>query len=131
AQRMTISAESAAVHHENIVKQPESFGGPVRKGFDFGHMISAVDYLQAQQVRLKMKEEFAAMFKQVDVLISPTHPFTATKIGKETILHNGKEISAYDNVSRFSRPGNLVGLPTISLPCGLHEGLSVDIQILG
>lgn len=131
AQRMTISAESAAVHHENLVKQPENFGEPVRKGFDFGHMISAVDYLHAQQLRLKMKEEFAALFNKVDVLISPTHPFTATKIGEDTKVLNGKEINVYDNVSRFSRPGNLVGLPSISLPCGLHKGLPVGIQIMG
>lgn len=131
AQRMTITAESAAVHHQHLIERPADFAEDVRQGFELGHLISAVDYLQAQQIRALMKKEFNNVFEKVDVLISPTHPFPATVIGQDKKMHNGREIKVYDNVSRFSRPGNLVGLPSLSIPCGIHEGLPVGMQITG
>lgn len=131
AQMITISTEASAVHHENLLKRPEDFGTDMRRYLDFGEIASAVDYLQAQQIRLQMKEEFNQLFKKVDVLISPTHPFTAALIGQDKVMLKGKEVVMSDNVSRFTRPANLTGIPALSIPCGLSNGLPVGMQIMG
>ncbi len=128
---VTIVSEASAIHHDNLIKQPEKFGDDVRYLLEFGELISAVDYLQAQQVRRQLSIDFANTFKHIDVLISPTLPFLPPNIGDLTVDINGEKASFLDQVIRFTGPGNLTGLPALSIPCGVSEGLPVGLQIMG
>lgn len=128
---VTIAAEASAVHHHNLIEQPESFGDDVRFLLEFGELISAVDYLQAQQIRRQVSLDFEKVFQHIDVLITPTLPFLPPNIGDETVNINGKTYSFLDEVIRFTGPGNLTGLPSISIPCGIRGGLPVGMQIIG
>jgi aspartyl-tRNA(Asn)/glutamyl-tRNA(Gln) amidotransferase subunit A len=83
-------------------------------------------YGQAQRVRTLIGQEFAAAFERFDVLVSPTSPTVAFKVGEK----------AADPLSMYlcdvlTIPPNMAGLPGLSIPCGLSDGLPVGLQLLG
>jgi len=85
-------------------------------------------YLKAQKVRALIKNDFDDVFKQVDVIVGPTSPTTAFKIGKKAT----DPLSMYLS-DVYTVPVNLAGLPGISVPCGVSSdsGLPVGFQIIG
>ncbi len=83
-------------------------------------------YGQAQKVRTMIREEHAAAFEQFDVLVSPTSPTVAFELGART--ENPLAMYAAD---LLTIPSNLAGLPGLSIPCGLSEGLPVGLQLIG
>ncbi len=83
-------------------------------------------YDRAQRVRALIKQEFDEAFKKVDVIISPTTPTIAFKIGERA--DNPLEMYQAD---LLTTPASLAGLPAISVPCGFVDGLPVGLQIMG
>jgi aspartyl-tRNA(Asn)/glutamyl-tRNA(Gln) amidotransferase subunit A len=131
AEMITIMTEASAIHHNNLLTREEDFGDDVRFLLKLGELPSAVEYLHAQQIRRKLDADFAAAFRKVDVLISPTLPFSPPDIGNDKIMINQMEGMFLDHVIRFTGPGNLTGLPAVSIPCGLVDGMPVGMQIMG
>lgn len=127
----TSLSEASAIHHADLQNRPEDFGADIRFLFELGELFTAVDYLQAQQVRRQIKQDFATALSEVDVLIAPTLPVIGPDIGSPTALLNGKEVDLVDNFIRFTGPSNLTGLPALSVPAGLHDGMPVGLQIIG
>jgi aspartyl-tRNA(Asn)/glutamyl-tRNA(Gln) amidotransferase subunit A len=84
-------------------------------------------YGQAQKVRTLISRDFAAAFEQVDVLVSPTAPTTAFKVGEKL----DDPLAMYLN-DIATIPANLAGIPGLSLPSGLaaEDGLPSGIQVL-
>jgi aspartyl-tRNA(Asn)/glutamyl-tRNA(Gln) amidotransferase subunit A len=83
-------------------------------------------YGQAQKVRTVIRDEHAAAFEEFDVLASPTSPTVAFELGARTA--NPLAMYAAD---LLTIPSNLAGLPGLSIPCGLSEGLPVGLQLIG
>ena len=83
-------------------------------------------YGQAQKVRTVISREFAAAFERFDVLVSPTSPTVAFKFGERT--ENPLAMYVADVLTI---PPNMAGLPSLSIPCGLSEGLPVGLQLIG
>jgi aspartyl-tRNA(Asn)/glutamyl-tRNA(Gln) amidotransferase subunit A len=82
-------------------------------------------YGQAQKVRTLIIRDYLAAFENYDVLLSPTSPETAFRIGEKS----GDPLSMYLS-DVFTIPANLAGVPSISVPCGLDEsGLPVGVQL--
>lgn len=131
AELVTIVAEANAIHHDNLVRRPQDFGDDVRFLVELGELLSSADYLVAQQIRLQLDRDFAAAFRSVDVLAMPMVPFLPPPIGSDTVDINGNPLPFLDHVIRFTGPGNLSGLPSLSVPCGLADGLPVGLQIMG
>src|SRR5439155_3688839 len=75
-------------------------------------------YVKAQKVRTVIKAEFDRVFEKVDALITPTSPTVAFRVGAKV----NDPLSMYLN-DVFTLPVNIAGLPGISIPCGLSEGL--------
>jgi aspartyl-tRNA(Asn)/glutamyl-tRNA(Gln) amidotransferase subunit A len=83
-------------------------------------------YGQAQKVRTLIIEDFAKAFEEFDVLLTPTSPTVAFKIGEKA----DDPLSMYLS-DIYTIPVNLAGTPAVSIPCGMSEGLPVGLQILG
>jgi aspartyl-tRNA(Asn)/glutamyl-tRNA(Gln) amidotransferase subunit A len=83
-------------------------------------------YGQAQKVRTVIGREFAAAFERFDVLLSPTSPTVAFELGAKT----ADPLAMYV-ADVLTIPPNMAGLPSISIPCGLSDGLPVGLQIIG
>jgi aspartyl-tRNA(Asn)/glutamyl-tRNA(Gln) amidotransferase subunit A len=83
-------------------------------------------YGQAQKVRTVIREEHAAAFEDFDLLVSPTSPTVAFELGARTA--NPLAMYAADVLTI---PSNLAGLPGLSIPCGLSDGLPVGLQLIG
>ncbi|HSE83263.1 MAG TPA: Asp-tRNA(Asn)/Glu-tRNA(Gln) amidotransferase subunit GatA [Thermodesulfobacteriota bacterium] len=110
----------------------QGFGAEVKRRIMIGtYALSAgyydAYYLKAQRVRTLIKRDFEEAFKKVDVIMTPTSPEPAFKIGEKT--DNPLKMYLSDI---FTIPCNLAGLPGISIPCGFtSEGLPIGLQILG
>jgi aspartyl-tRNA(Asn)/glutamyl-tRNA(Gln) amidotransferase subunit A len=83
-------------------------------------------YGQAQKVRTVIAREFAAAFERFDVLVSPTSPTVAFRLGEKT-----ENPLAMYLADVLTIPPNMAGLPGLSIPCGLSEGLPVGLQLIG
>lgn len=127
----TSLSEASTIHHRNLQTRPEDFGADIRFLFELGELFSAVDYLQAQQARRQLKAEFDTALQEVDVMISPTLPFIPPNIGDNTVNINGKRLDFIENCIRFTGPSNLTGLPAMTVPAGLADGMPVGLQIIG
>ena len=110
----------------------EGFGAEVKRRIMIGtYALSAgyydAYYLKAQKVRTLIKQDFEAAFNQVDVLVSPTSPTTAFKLGEKL----ADPLSMYlDDLMTI--PVNMAGLPGLSLPCGMDsKGMPIGLQIIG
>jgi aspartyl-tRNA(Asn)/glutamyl-tRNA(Gln) amidotransferase subunit A len=83
-------------------------------------------YGQAQKVRTVIRDEFRAALEQFDVLVSPTSPTVAFPLGAKTDNPLAMYLSDV-----LAIPPNMAGLPGLSIPCGLSEGLPVGLQLVG
>lgn len=126
----------ASYYHESQGYYPAraaEYGEDVRGHLAWGHELRAVDYLRAAAKRREVEEDFAAAFESVDVIVAPTSPIPAPRIGTtEVRVTEERETTVRAELLRMTRPANLTGLPAISLPCGFtREGLPVGLQLIG
>ena len=81
---------------------------------------------QFKKVRTLIKQDFDDIFAKYDVIIGPTAPTTAFKLGSQV----DNPLTMYLN-DILTIPVNLAGVPAISIPCGFADGLPVGLQIIG
>ncbi|WP_407292221.1 Asp-tRNA(Asn)/Glu-tRNA(Gln) amidotransferase subunit GatA [Stutzerimonas zhaodongensis] len=108
----------------------EGFGDEVRRRIMVGtYALSAgyydAYYLKAQRIRRLIKNDFVSAFDEVDVILGPTTPNLAWKLGEK----NNDPVSAYlEDI--YTITANLAGIPGISMPAGFIDGLPVGVQLL-
>lgn len=130
AQYAIILSEASSVHSGRFRDDRPTYGADVQRLLGIGDTVLATDYLAAMRFRSMLWEQFAAAFKEVDVLVAPTNPHVATPMNTENLeWPNGESESLLDAIWRHTFPSNLAGLPSLSQPCALTpEGLPVGLQ---
>jgi aspartyl-tRNA(Asn)/glutamyl-tRNA(Gln) amidotransferase subunit A len=109
----------------------EGFGPEVKRRIMLGtYALSSgyydAYYVKAQKVRTLIKRDFDRAFEEVDAIVAPTTPTVAFGIGSRT--DDPYQMYLADV---FTIPANMAGIPGISIPCGLSDGLPVGLQVLG
>ncbi|MGA3016521.1 MAG: amidase [Bryobacteraceae bacterium] len=129
--RVILLCEASARMEPQLHKR-EQFGADVLALLDQGRLLAATDYIQAQRLRRKMQREFAAVWRQVDCLIAPATPTPAPRVGEHKLRLGGREEDVRIAATRLVRGFNVLGLPSLGMPCGLSAaGLPVGLQIVG
>lgn len=121
---------------ENVVDmfsrtRVQGFGNEVKRRIMLGtYALSSgyydAYYLKALKVRRLIADDFNRVFRDYDLIVSPTTPSTAFKLGEQT----GDPLTLYMN-DILTVPVNMAGLPGMSIPCGLDNGLPVGMQLIG
>ncbi|KEZ48209.1 Asp-tRNA(Asn)/Glu-tRNA(Gln) amidotransferase subunit GatA [Metabacillus indicus] len=109
----------------------EGFGDEVKRRIMLGTFALSSGYYdayykKAQQVRTLIKKDFEDVFEKYDVIVGPTTPTPAFKVGEKT----DDPLTMYAN-DILTIPVNLAGVPGISVPCGFSNGLPLGLQIIG
>ncbi|MEW9106963.1 Asp-tRNA(Asn)/Glu-tRNA(Gln) amidotransferase subunit GatA [Paenibacillus sp.] len=109
----------------------EGFGQEVKRRIMLGtYALSSgyydAYYLKAQKVRTLIKRDFDEAFNKFDILLGPTAPTTAFRIGEQI----NDPLAMYLN-DILTIPVSLAGVPAISIPCGLADGMPVGLQLIG
>jgi aspartyl-tRNA(Asn)/glutamyl-tRNA(Gln) amidotransferase subunit A len=109
----------------------EGFGDEAKRRIMTGTYVLSAGYYdayykKAQKVRRLIVNEFAEVFKQVDVLVCPSSPNVAQPLGEAA----NNPLHGYI-ADQLNIPGSLAGLPALSIPAGLSENLPVGLQIIG
>jgi aspartyl-tRNA(Asn)/glutamyl-tRNA(Gln) amidotransferase subunit A len=78
-----------------------------------------------------MRTNFKRAWSEVDCLIVPTTPTTAPRIGETVLRIAGRDEEVRVATTRLVRGFNALGLPALSMPCGLGNGMPIGLQIIG
>jgi aspartyl-tRNA(Asn)/glutamyl-tRNA(Gln) amidotransferase subunit A len=129
--RVILLAEASALM-EKYAGMRDQFGADVLALIDQGRLIAATDYVNAQRLRRVMQREFAQLWRRVDCLFTPTTPMAAPRIGETTVQFGDQTEDVRLAATRLVRGINVLGLPALSMPCGVdRRGLPVSLQIIG
>lgn len=125
----TDNAETLIQMYKNT--RAEGFGDEVKRRIMLGTFALSSGYYdayykKAQKVRTLIKQDFENVFEKYDVIVGPTTPTPAFKIGEKT----ADPLTMYAN-DILTIPVNLAGVPGISVPCGFSNGLPLGLQIIG
>lgn len=123
------NVESAALHMENLRSRLGDFDPDTRDRFLAGAMLPGPWYARAQQTRRWYRDQFARVFREVDVLIAPATPFPAPEIGRRTVELGGREVLMRPNIGLFTQPISAIGLPVCVVPV-VGAGLPIGVQIV-
>jgi aspartyl-tRNA(Asn)/glutamyl-tRNA(Gln) amidotransferase subunit A len=109
----------------------EGFGAEVKRRILLGTYVLSAGYYdayygKAQRVRTLIRQDFERAFEHCDLILAPTSPETAFKLGAKS----GDPLSMYLS-DVYTVSANLAGVPGLTLPCGLSDGMPVGLQLLG
>lgn len=124
-QRTIICSEAYAVHRERLERHPGAYGTDVRERLLVGRELSAADLAVARRTRSELRALFDARLAEFDAVVLPTTVAVAPP------REGSGAVETAIRLTMLTSPFNLTGLPAISVPCGLTEGLPVGLQIVG
>ncbi|MCH7653917.1 MAG: amidase, partial [Chloroflexi bacterium] len=104
----------------------------VREGMEFGRDITGADYARALGHRDRLIAQFADVFDEYDLILSPTMAVPAFPVGEAPAQIAGMDVDPFLGFIPFTYPINMIGNPAASVPCGFSsDGLPIGLHIIG
>jgi len=129
AGRMILLAEASALM-EPYIGRRRDFGPDVQVLLDQGRLLAATDYVNAQRFRRTAQRKWASVWKDVDVICTPTAPILPPFIGQTEVQWNMETEDVRLATTRLVRGINVLGLPAVSIPLD-SATLPIGLQIIG
>ena len=122
--------EAAEVHLDNLRQRASDIGDDVRSRLEDGAVTPAITYIKAQRARTEFNRQIAAAMSAHDILLAPAVPVGAPRIDASVVEVGGATESKLALMPRLTRPFNICGVPTVSVPCGFtSDGLPIGMQL--
>lgn len=132
AHLVTIAVEMATSQLPYLEKHRGDYGYDVRLNFALARGLSSVDYVHAQRHRTEISARLSALFKEVDVIATPTTACTAPPVKDDALATGESNLEVLGKVMRYTPVANLTGLPAITVPAGYDgAGLPIGFQLMG
>jgi aspartyl-tRNA(Asn)/glutamyl-tRNA(Gln) amidotransferase subunit A len=132
AAQIVLAVEAAAFHKRWMIERPQDYGPQVLMRLHNGLAIPGVLYLEAMRWRGPALAAFNAATSGVDAVLAPVAPVSAPTILESDVGNSPDAEAVIQRLTRFTRPVNYLGLPSLALPCGVtRTGLPVGLQIIG
>lgn len=124
------ASEGANAHFPDLRSRPQDFDPQTRDRFLAGALIPASWYLQAQRFRRWYRDRLREVFCNLDLIVAPTTPCTATPIGQTTVTIDGQQVLLRPNLGLYTQPLSFIGLPVLSIPIQQKDALPIGIQLI-
>ena len=132
AAQLVLAVEAAAFHKRWMIERPQDYGAQVLMRLQNGLAISAITYLEAMRWRGPALAAHNAATAKVDAVIAPVSPVPAPTIAESDVGGGPDAAAVLQRLTRFTRPINYLGLPSLSIPSGFtRKGLPVGLQLIG
>jgi aspartyl-tRNA(Asn)/glutamyl-tRNA(Gln) amidotransferase subunit A len=130
--QLVLAVEAAAFHKRWMIERPQDYGPQVLMRLQNGLAIPGVSYLEAMRWRGPALAAFLAAVSGVDAVIAPVAPVAAPTIAESDVGNSPDAEAVIQRLTRFTRPINYLGLPSLSIPAGFTRGgLPVGMQLVG
>ncbi len=127
---MITASEGANQHLTHLQTRPHDFDPATRDRFLAGLLIPGQWILQAQRFRAWYQQQVRQIFASLDVLIAPTTPCPAPRLGQTMMRLDGEEVSIRPNLGLFTQPISFIGLPVLSVPVVCPGSLPIGVQLI-
>ncbi|RZN32457.1 amidase [Bradyrhizobium sp. Leo121] len=132
ASQLVLAAEAAAFHKRWMIERPQDYGAQVLMRLQNGLAVPAVSYLEAMRWRGPALAAYNAAVAGVDAVIAPAAPVPAPTIAESDVGNGPGAEAVIQRLTRFTRPVNYLGLPSLAIPSGFtRTGLPVGMQLIG
>jgi aspartyl-tRNA(Asn)/glutamyl-tRNA(Gln) amidotransferase subunit A len=130
--QLLLAVEAAAFHKRWLIERPQDYGPQVLMRLQNGLAIPGVTYLETMRWRGPALAAHVAATSKVDALIAPVAPMPAPTIAESDVGNTPGAEAVIQRLTRFTRPINYLGLPSLAIPCGFTKtGLPVGMQLIG
>lgn len=127
-----ITASEGGNHHlADLRERADDFDPATRSRLLAGALIPAAWVSFAQRFRSWYRDQVREIFKTVDVIVAPTTPCPAIRIGQSTITLDGEEVPARANLGIFTQPISFIGLPVVNVPVHRPGKMPLGVQLIG
>jgi aspartyl-tRNA(Asn)/glutamyl-tRNA(Gln) amidotransferase subunit A len=130
--QFVLAVEAAAFHKRWLIERPQDYGAQVLMRLQNGLAMPAVSYLEAMRWRGPALAAHLAATAGVDAVLAPVAPAAAPTIAESDVGNSPDAEAMIQRLTRFTRPVNYLGLPSLAVPAGFTgTGLPVGMQLIG
>jgi aspartyl-tRNA(Asn)/glutamyl-tRNA(Gln) amidotransferase subunit A len=130
--QIVLAVEAAAFHKRWLIERPQDYGPQVLMRLQNGLAIPAVTYLEAMRWRGSALAAHNTAAAGVDAVLAPVAPVAAPTIVESDVGNSPNAEAVIQRLTRFTRPINYLGLPSLAVPAGFtRSGLPIGMQLIG
>jgi aspartyl-tRNA(Asn)/glutamyl-tRNA(Gln) amidotransferase subunit A len=130
--QLVLAVEAAAYHKRWLIERPQDYGPQVLMRLQNGLAVPGVLYLEAMRWRAPALAAHVAATADVDAVLAPVAPVAAPTIAESDVGNSPDAEAVIQRLTRFTRPINYLGLPSLSIPTSFNaKGLPIGMQLIG